>query len=93
MKALKTLLLSLLLAFAAHAAEPVNINTADAATIAARLNGVGPAKAEAIVAYREQHGPFKNADQLALVKGIGLKMVDKNRDLIQVGAPAPLAAK
>ena len=94
MKALKALLLSLLFAFAAHAGEPVNINTADAATIAARLNGVGPAKAEAIVAYREQHGPFKNADQLALVKGIGLKMVEKNRELIQVGAaPAPIAAK
>ena len=46
----KSLLLSLFFAFAAHAAEPVNINTADAATLASRLNGVGESKAEAIVA-------------------------------------------
>jgi competence protein ComEA len=85
MKLIKALLLSLMLAFAAHAAEPVNINTADAATMAERLNGVGESKAEAIVAYREQHGPFKSIDQLALVKGIGLKTVEKNRELLSVG--------
>jgi competence protein ComEA len=37
------------------------------------------------VAYREQHGPFKSIDQLALVKGIGLKTVEKNRELLSVG--------
>jgi competence protein ComEA len=48
------------------------------------------AKAEAIVAHRKEHGPFKSAEQLAEVKGIGLKLVEKNRDRIQVGAaPAP----
>ena len=84
-----TLLKSAVLAFAFCAsafAGPVNINTADAATLAAALNGVGMAKAEAIVAHREQHGPFKSADQLAEVKGIGLKTVEKNRELIQVAA-------
>ncbi|HET7845806.1 MAG TPA: ComEA family DNA-binding protein [Xanthomonadales bacterium] len=90
----KSLLLSLFFAFAAHAAEPVNINTADAATMAARLNGVGESKAEAIVAYREEHGAFKSVDQLAQVKGIGLKTDEKNRELLTVGgAPAPRTAQ
>jgi competence protein ComEA len=94
MNLIKSLLLSLFFAFAAHAAEPVNINTADAATMAARLNGVGESKAEAIVAYREEHGAFKSVDQLAQVKGIGLKTVEKNRENLTVGGtPAPRAAQ
>lgn len=87
---LKSLVLSLALTASAVAAGKVNINSADAATIASALNGVGEAKAEAIVAYRAEHGPFKSADQLAEVKGIGLKTVEMNRDLIELGAkPAP----
>jgi competence protein ComEA len=90
---LKSLLLSLALSASAFAAGKVNINTADAATIASGLNGVGDAKAAAIVAYREEHGPFKSADGLAQVKGIGLKTVEKNRDMIEVqAAPAPAPA-
>ena len=91
----RSLLLALLLAGSALAATEapatkVDINSADAATLAATLNGVGMAKAEAIVAHRKEHGPFKSAEQLAEVKGIGLKLVEKNRDRIQVGAaPAP----
>lgn len=85
---LKSLTLSLLLAASAFAADKVNVNTADAAAIAAALNGVGPAKAEAIVAYRKEHGPFKSADQLVQVKGIGLTTVEKNRERIDVGGPA-----
>ncbi len=93
MHALKSLLLSLLLAssFAFAAGAPVNVNTADAATIAAAMNGVGMAKAEAIVAYRKQHGAFKSLDQLANVKGIGLKTIEKNRGLIGLGGPAARA--
>ena len=87
------LFLSLLIAASAFAADKVNINTADAATLAATLNGVGPAKAEAIVAYRTENGPFRSADQLAEVRGIGLATVEKNRDKIIVSAasaaPAP----
>lgn len=85
---LKSLLLSLALAlsFSAFAAGPVNINTADATTLAAGLNGVGPSKAQAIVAYRDANGPFQSADQLASVKGIGLATVEKNRDRIEVSA-------
>ena len=82
----KSLLLSLVLAASAFAADKVDINTADAAALAATLNGVGLAKAEAIVAHREQNGPFQSADQLAEVKGIGLRTVDKNRERIELGS-------
>lgn len=90
-----SLLLSLVLAASAVAAAPggpIDINTADAATLAAVLDGVGEAKAQAIVAYREEHGPFESVDQLAEVKGIGLKTLEKNRDRISIGAAAPAAA-
>lgn len=66
------------------AAEPVDINTASAAEIATALNGVGPAKAEAIVAYREANGPFVSVDQLTDVKGIGTATVEKNREQILI---------
>ncbi|RPE77260.1 ComEA family DNA-binding protein [Vulcaniibacterium tengchongense] len=89
--AAKSVLLSLLLAGSAAAAEKVNINTADAATIDRVLLNVGPSKAEAIVAYRKANGPFKSPEQLALVKGIGLRTVEKNRDRIVVGGAAPAA--
>ena len=88
---LNTALLSLLLMGSAFAADKVNINTADAATIDRVLLNVGPSKAEAIVAYRKAHGAFKSAEQLALVKGIGLKTVEKNRDRIVVGGSAVAA--
>ena len=68
----------------AVAPKTVNINTADAATLAAVLKGVGNAKAEAIIAYRKQHGAFKSAEQLAEVKGIGNSLVSRNRDRIVV---------
>ncbi len=68
-------------------AGPVNINTADAATIAAELKGVGPSKAKAIVEYRKKYGPFKSADDLSLVKGIGERTVELNRENIRVSAP------
>lgn len=64
------------------AAQLVDINKADAVTIAENLNGIGDAKAKAIVAYRVLHGDFKNADELIKVKGIGTKLVDRNKELI-----------
>jgi competence protein ComEA len=87
---LTALALSLLLAGSALAADRVNINTADAATIDRVLLNIGPSKAEAIVAYRKAHGAFRSAEQLALVKGVGLKTIEKNRDRIVVGGPAPV---
>jgi competence protein ComEA len=76
----------------AHAGEHVDINTASAAEIDAALVNVGRTKAEAIVAYRKAHGRFESAEQLALVKGIGLSTVEKNRDRISLGS-APVRTK
>ena len=86
---LKSIALSLLLATGAQAAEKVNINMADAATIDAVLVNVGPSKAQAIVDYRKTNGAFKSVEELALVKGIGLKTVEKNRDRIDLGRAVP----
>jgi competence protein ComEA len=68
-------------------AGPVDINTADAETISTELNGIGLAKAKAIVEYREKYGPFKNAEDLSLVKGIGDRTVELNRVNILVAKP------
>jgi competence protein ComEA len=88
-----TLAALLLLAPLVVRAEPVNINTADAAALAKALNGVGPAKAKAIVSYREKNGPFKTVDQLAMVEGISQKLIDRNRSDIQLGADKAGPAK
>jgi competence protein ComEA len=64
------------------AATPVNINQANAATLAKSLDGIGASKAEAIVAWREAHGPFKKADDLKRVKGIGKATIERNRSAI-----------
>ena len=82
---LKSIALSLALVTSALAADKVNINTADAATIDAVLLNIGPAKAQAIVDYRKANGAFKSAEELAMVKGIGLKTIEKNRDRIELG--------
>jgi competence protein ComEA len=78
------------------AAGQVDINTADASTLAKELNGVGPARAQAIVAYRNEHGPFKSIDDLALVKNIPRKLIDNNRESLKVdgakATPRPAAA-
>ena len=77
------LALSLTLVTAAYAA-PVNVNTADAKTIAKALDGVGMAKAEAIVQYREDNGFFETAEELIKVEGIGRKTLEANLDDIKV---------
>src|SRR5688572_9999919 len=87
-----TLAAFLLLAPLVHA-DPVNVNTADATALAKALNGVGPAKAKAIVSYREKNGPFKTVDQLAMVEGITQKLIDKNRADIRLGAEKAAGAQ
>jgi competence protein ComEA len=67
-----------LLAFAGE----VNVNIADAETIAAELKGIGLSKARAIVEYREKHGAFRSVDDLTQVKGIGTRTVEANRKFI-----------
>jgi len=64
-------------------AGPVNVNTADAATLAQELKGVGQKTAQAIVEYREANGPFKSLDDLKNVKGVGDKVIENNKDNIQ----------
>jgi len=61
---------------------PVNINKADAATLATQLKGVGPSRAEEIIRHREAYGPFASVDELAEVKGIGKSTLEMNRHLI-----------
>jgi competence protein ComEA len=63
-------------------AGPVNINSADAKTLAAELEGVGPVTAERIVAYRQEHGAFTAPEQLKAVRGVGEKTYAKNADNI-----------
>jgi len=87
------LALGLLLSGAAWTAERVNINTADAVTLEQGLTNVGPVKAQAIVAYRRQHGPFLRVEDLTRVKGIGTATVERNRQRMTVGTrQVPTAA-
>ncbi|MFI2810755.1 MULTISPECIES: helix-hairpin-helix domain-containing protein [Microbulbifer] len=67
---------------AAMAASTININQSTAEDIAAVLEGVGPVRAEMIIKYREENGPFTSVEQLLEIKGIGTATLDKNRDKI-----------
>jgi competence protein ComEA len=62
----------------------LDLNDADAATLQKELAGIGAAKAQAIVAYRETNGPFASVDELLEVKGIGKAILDRNRDKLEV---------
>lgn len=94
----KTLLITLTLAIsgltltnAALADTPlININTATVEEFT-QLKGIGKAKAQAIVAHREQAGEFKSLEELTLVKGIGMATLEKNRELLTLGSGTPVA--
>ena len=84
---MKLLLAAMILGLAgAVVAGPVNVNTADAETISAELQGVGITKAIAIVEYRQANGPFKSVEELAQVKGIGERTIEINRKNILVAS-------
>jgi competence protein ComEA len=89
MRHFKGILFAVVLAMVSFSAwaVSVDINKADAGTLAAELNGVGISKAAAIVAYRETNGDFRHIDDLSNVKGIGIKTVEKNRSnlVIEIG--------
>jgi competence protein ComEA len=92
MQRFRLLLLALLLALPMAAAAQVDLNHADAKTLAESLQGIGLVKAEAIVAYRTRHGPFRSVDELARVKGIGIHTIDANRQaivIVRTDADAP----
>ncbi len=79
-----SLFVTLGLSTGAQAGKPVNINRANAATLATSLDGIGLAKARAIVAWRTRHGAFKQSSDLARVKGIGPHTVQRNRSNIRL---------
>jgi competence protein ComEA len=80
------------LALAPSAAATVNINTATKDELVG-LPGIGPAKAQAIVDYRNQHGPFRSVEDVRKVKGIGEKLFLQIRPELVVsgGASRPAA--
>ena len=98
-RALVQTLIASLMPVAAVWAGPVNVNTADASTIAKELDGIGPAKAQAIVEYRQKNGPVRAVEDLLKVEGIGQKVFEQNRGNIRVdkaggsGAPAKPTVK
>ncbi|MDJ0870720.1 MAG: helix-hairpin-helix domain-containing protein [Gammaproteobacteria bacterium] len=81
MKLFRQLLVAfaLSLPMAVLAMDPVDLNTANAETLAETMDGVGIQKAQAIVAYREAHGPFVSVDDVTAVRGIGPSTLEKNR--------------
>lgn len=86
-RSIPAFLLAAALAFGLSApalAAPVNINKAGAEEIAAALNGIGIKKAKDIVAWRQKNGPFRSVDQLRDVKGIGDRMIERNKGIIRV---------
>lgn len=56
----------------------VSINSATAEELSKALKGVGLKKAQAIVSYREEYGPFKSVEDLKQVPGMGGKLVERN---------------
>ncbi|RMH94096.1 competence protein ComEA [Lysobacter pythonis] len=87
---IRLLLLCLLPFGQVHAAADVqvDINSADAIALDAALVNVGQVRAQAIIDYRRENGPFRSVEQLAMVKGIGIKTVEMNRHRIILGKGA-----
>ncbi len=83
------LLSGLLFGSVAAWAGPVNVNTANADTLAAELTGVGPALARAIVKDREANGEYASPEALMRVKGVGQHILDMNKGNILTSDPPP----
>ena len=89
---MKQLALALALAFCSAAAmAAIDLNTATKEELVA-LPGIGPAKAQAILDYRNAHGAFKSIEELKDVKGIGAKRFEKLKAELTVTPPAKAAA-
>ena len=77
-----------LLPLAGAFAGPVNLNSADATTLAKELDGIGPAKAQAIVESRQKTGPFRSPEDLLSVEGIGPKVLEQTHGNIRLETAA-----
>jgi competence protein ComEA len=87
---IKTLLILTTLLFSTNLlAAPVNINSADAKSIADSIKGIGIKKAQAIVDYRTKNGDFKSIDDLSQVTGIGAKTIEKIKADVLLSEPTP----
>lgn len=64
--------------------QTIDLNRADVDTLQNHLSGIGKAKAEAIVAYREANGAFESIDELLEIKGIGNALLERNRGKLTV---------
>ena len=64
--------------------QSVDLNSASAEQLASLLVGVGAAKAQAIIRYRDEVGPFLSAEELEEGKGIGPSIVKRNKTRIRV---------
>ena len=81
-------LIAVAIACVSHlAVAALNLNTASKDELVA-LSGIGPAKAQAIIDYRTQHGGFKSVDELKDVKGIGARRFEKLKPELTVASPA-----
>ncbi len=74
------------------ASARVDINTANAATLAEKLPGIGPVKAAAIILYRQAHGPFASVEAIAAVKGIGPATIKRLSLLVRVASQTSASA-
>lgn len=90
---MKKLLLSLIsaFAFATSAMAAVDLNSANQQQLES-VKGIGPAKAKAILEYRQKNGPFKTVDDLTKVPGIKAGTLAKIKAEISVGGRAPAVA-
>ncbi len=86
-------LLGVLMGLSLQVAAAIDINKASAEQMAEGLNGIGLVKAQEIVRYREQNGPFQSVDQLLAVKGIGEATLGRNRAVLEVTQPDSPANK
>ena len=71
------------IASASILSKKININQANAKTIAAAFNGIGVKRSQAIVEYRKAHGVFNSLDELSLVKGISKRFIQKNSEKLK----------